>query len=81
MQSEKDYKWWLDGLNGRINLINTSYKENLNKVQTNDTTQIVIVKQIIEKMGTIFDDVGKVFREHGDSVREASRIINAETDI
>jgi hypothetical protein len=25
-------------------LINTSYKENLNKVQANDTTQVVIVK-------------------------------------
>jgi len=53
----------------------------LNKVQANDTMQVVIVKQIIEKMGIIFDEVGQVFREHGDSVKEASRIINAETDI
>jgi hypothetical protein len=32
-------------------------------------------------MGAIFDEVGQVFREHGDSVKEASRVINAETDI
>ena len=32
-------------------------------------------------MGNIFDEVGQVFREHGDSIKEASRVINAETDI
>ncbi len=53
----------------------------MNKVQSNDQTQIVIVKQIIEKIGVVFDDVGKIFREHGDAIKDASKVINVETDI
>lgn len=61
--------------------INTSYRDNLNKVQELDHSQINFLRFNIEKFSTVLDSIGKTIRDHADTIGDGTDIVNADTDI
>lgn len=71
----------MEKVNLQVEIVNGSYRANLNRLQQSDHSQIMFVKQALSKFGGVINQFGKMMSSHADLILDGADIVTAETDL